>query len=77
MLWNIFVLTVAAAPMLIITAKNYERWKARYGPNVTIISYYFRYMTARKETDDRTLVYVAKSIICVVWAVITIGLFME
>jgi hypothetical protein len=73
MLWNALVLLIAMVPLSVVIFLNYRRWQKQYGPNATLISYYFRYMTAKKATDDTMVVYIAKSAFCVVWAVMVIG----
>lgn len=74
MLWNSFVFLVAFAPFIVVVTFNYKRWRRRYGPNVNLLSYYLRYATARTETDDKTLIYMAKTVPCVIWVMLVTGL---
>ena len=68
-----FLYLAAIMPMIAVTYFNYRRWRARYGPDVNLISYYLRYLTARKDTEDPTILYIAKAVLCVVWAVVVIN----
>ena len=74
MIKNIFVIVLAFTPTIAVIHLNYRRWKDRYGPNVNIISYYLPYATSKKETDDIAIIYIAKAIFCLFWAVFITGL---
>ena len=72
---TVFGILVAIAPMAVITACNFRRWRRHYGMDHTIIGYYFRYLTNKRATDDWWPVFMLKASAWLIWFMACLQLF--
>lgn len=68
------MVVIYTAPLLVFGFFGYRRWKRHYRSENSVLGYYLRYATGRRETDDPWPVYGLKIGVFLIWIVVVTSL---